>query len=181
MSFAPPIIKITLMLEVANTVVRLMPKYSIAMHGNAWHCSIAEDASGKVLCFHVVTVLYYSTASGQARCITEGEQPIIHNRSRVVLALSIYLLLQHVHHFQYVSAHKPLSTAHTTRLQQRTIKPLPQATHQDASYRASPNPLKPRSERTKLSADRILHSAAPWRQARRPPTCSSAWPQPLKR
>ena len=86
----------------ANTVLRLMPKYSIAMHGNAWHCSIAEDASGKDLCFHVVTVLYKSTTSGQARCTTEGEQPIIHNRLRVVLALSIYLLLQHVHHFQYV-------------------------------------------------------------------------------
>ena len=66
-------------LEVANTVLRLMPKYSIAMHGNAWHCSIAEDASGKDLCFHVVTVLYKSTTSCQARCTTEGEQPIIHN------------------------------------------------------------------------------------------------------
>jgi hypothetical protein len=60
-------------LEVANTVLRLMPKYSIAMHGNAWHCSVAEDASGKDLCFQVVTVLYKSTTSGQARCTTEGE------------------------------------------------------------------------------------------------------------
>jgi hypothetical protein len=30
--------------EVVNTMLRLIPKYSIAMHGNAWHCSIAEDA-----------------------------------------------------------------------------------------------------------------------------------------
>jgi hypothetical protein len=55
-----------------------MPKYSIAMHGkvhgNAWHCSIAEDASGKDLCFHVVTVLYKSTTSCQARCTTEREK-----------------------------------------------------------------------------------------------------------
>ena len=43
----------------------------MAMHGNAWHCSIAEDASGKDLYFHVVTVLYQSTTSGQARCTTE--------------------------------------------------------------------------------------------------------------
>jgi hypothetical protein len=26
---------------------------SIAMHGNAWHCSMAEDASGKDLCFQL--------------------------------------------------------------------------------------------------------------------------------
>jgi hypothetical protein len=63
-------------LEVANTVLRLMPKYSIAMHGNAWHCSIAEDASGKDLCFHVVTVLYKSTTSGQARCTTEEKNQL---------------------------------------------------------------------------------------------------------
>jgi hypothetical protein len=35
------------------------------------HSSIAEDASGKDLCFHVVTVLYKSTTSSQARCTTE--------------------------------------------------------------------------------------------------------------
>jgi hypothetical protein len=77
------------LLEVANTVLRLMPKYSIAMHGNAWHCSIAEDASGKDLCFDVVTVLYKSTTSCQARFIRETERPTIHKRLSVLLALSI--------------------------------------------------------------------------------------------
>ena len=70
-----------------------MPKDSIAMHGNAWHCSIAEDASGKDLCFHVVTVLYKSTTSCQARCTTEGEQPIIHNKA-LVSAIHPYFLHQ---------------------------------------------------------------------------------------
>jgi hypothetical protein len=76
------------MLEVANTVLRLIPKYSIALHGNTWNCSIAEDASGKDLCFHVATVLYKSTTSGQARCTTEGEQPIIHNRAAQIPAVA---------------------------------------------------------------------------------------------
>ena len=61
------------LLEVANTVLWLMPKYSIAMHGSAWHCSIAKDAGGKDLCSNVVRVLYRSATSGQARCTTEGE------------------------------------------------------------------------------------------------------------
>src|SRR5688500_8017257 len=39
-----------------------------AEHCNVWQCSIAEDASGKDLCFHVVTVHHKSTTSGQARC-----------------------------------------------------------------------------------------------------------------
>jgi hypothetical protein len=30
----------------------------MAMHGNAWHCSIAEDQVAKDLCFHVVRGLY---------------------------------------------------------------------------------------------------------------------------
>jgi hypothetical protein len=42
-----------------------------AEHCNVWQCSIAEDASGKDLCFHVVTVHHKSTTSGQARCTTE--------------------------------------------------------------------------------------------------------------
>jgi hypothetical protein len=42
---------------VANTVVWLMPKYSIAMHVSTWHCSIAKDAGGKDLCSNVVRVL----------------------------------------------------------------------------------------------------------------------------
>jgi hypothetical protein len=46
------------------------------------HSSIAEDASGKDLCFHVVTVLCRSTTSGPARCTTVREQPIIHNGKR---------------------------------------------------------------------------------------------------
>jgi hypothetical protein len=43
----------SVLLEVANTVLWLMPKYSIAMHGSAWHCSTAKDAGYKDLCSNV--------------------------------------------------------------------------------------------------------------------------------
>ena len=61
-------------LEVANTVLWLMMKYSIAMHGSAWHCSIAKDAGGKDFCSNLVRVLYRSATSGQARCTTNREK-----------------------------------------------------------------------------------------------------------
>jgi hypothetical protein len=60
-------------LDVVNTVLWLMLKYSMAMHGGAWHCSIAKDAGGKDLCSNVVRVLHGAATSGQARCTIERE------------------------------------------------------------------------------------------------------------
>jgi hypothetical protein len=63
------------------------------------------------------------------------------------------------------SALKPLPTAHTSRFLQRFS-----------------NPLNSRSEKNKVvPPTELRHSAAPWRQAHRPPRCGSALPQPLKR